>query len=476
MKNKIINLFIIALMTGLFSSCDEKNHYDAPAQAACVDPGLTKTKEVAQLWASAPTGSSPGATIVYSHVDVPGGPEIPDYIEGYVISSDEGGNFFKNMYIQPTDGSKGFNLSVDAYNLYTQDYQPGKKVFLKLNGLGYANPPDFARGLIFGDPPTDRFAVDRLASYKLKEHVIPSCDIISEDAIVHRITIAQAKSSDVYLNTLVELTDVQFASDSGTYDSNTTDDFDSSVDITDGVNTMVIRTSRFANFAGYKFPNGRGTIRGVLTKYGSGSNPYQIILRTERDVNLPNQRIDFATPIVGSAIVFSGAFTEDFESYSTTSPANRTFPKYINDPVLGSRYWGATTFSNNKYIQMTSFGGSAENNRSLFFLPVDFTAANTFSFQSKSGFTNGNVLKVYYILASDYTQGGIVDNTKLVDITSSFTISPGLSSGYPTNFTNSGNYAIPAGLTGNGYFIFEYVGSGITGLTSTMQIDNVIVN
>jgi hypothetical protein len=102
------------------------------------------------------------------------------------------------------------------------------------------------------------------------------------------------------------------------------------------------------------------------------------------------------------------------------------------------------------------------------------TAANTFSFKSKSGFTNGNVLKVYY--STDYIPGTNANNATLVDITSSFTISPGLSSGYPSAFTNSGNYNIPIGITGNGFFIFEYVGSGISGITSTMQIDDIVIN
>ena len=381
------------------------------------------------------------------------------------------------MYLQPLDGSKGFNLSVDDVNLYTKKLQPGKKVFVKLKGLSFANPTSFARGLIIGAAPTDVYAVDRIPTTSYKNFIVPACDVFSEEDIIHHITLAQATANDTYLNTLVEIDDVQFETDGGTYDSNTTDDFDSSIYITNGTNSLAIRTSRFANFAGYVTPSGRGKIRGVLTKYGTGSNPYQLVLRTERDTERMNgTRTDYSLPIVGNAIQYLGAFTENFESYSTSSPANRTFPKYINDPVVGSRFWANTIFNSNKYIQMTSFGGAAENNRSLFFIPVDMTAANTFSFQSKAGFHNGNVLKVYYILASDYTPGGVVNNASLVDITSNFTISPGLTSGYPTNFTNSGNYSIPANVTGNGYFVFEYIGSGISGLTTTMQIDNIVVN
>lgn len=457
-KKTVLVLFTISLLSGCVNDT-----FEAPITEECVDPGLVKNKEVTDIYAVAS-----GTTATYTANDI---------IEAVVVSSDEGGNFYKSMYLQPLDGSKGFNLSVDDVNLYTKKLQPGKKVFVKLKGLSFANPTSFARGLIIGASPTDVYAVDRIPTISYKSFIVPACDVFDEDDIIHHITLAQATANDTYLNTLVEIDDVQFETEGGTYDSNTTDDFDSSIYITNGTNSLAVRTSRFANFAGYVTPSGRGKIRGVLTKYGTGSNPYQLVLRTERDTEkMTGTRTDYSLPIVGNAIQYLGSFTENFESYSTSSPANRTFPKYINDPVLGSRFWANTIFSGNKYIQMTSFGGAAENNRTLFFVPVDMTAASTFSFQSKAGFHNGNVLKVYYILASNYTPGGVVNNASLVDITSNFTISPGLTSGYPTSFTNSGNYSIPASITGNGYFVFEYVGSGISGLTTTMQIDNIVVN
>ena len=471
MKNKIINLFIITSMIGLFSSCTEKDHYDAPVAEECVNPGLTKTKEVADLWASAPTGASPGATVVYHNYSIPGdptSPEIPDYIEGYVISSDEGGNFFKSMYIQPTDGSRGFNLSVDAYNLYTTHFQPGKKVFLKLNGLAYANPPTYARGLVFGAPPTDIYAVDRLAIGKLSEHLIPSCDVVSEDTFVKHLTLAQALN-DSYLNTLVEIDGVQFKTDCATYSKK---DFDTSLKIWTGSgSTLDVRTSRYANFAGTAVPSGNGKIRGVLSKYNTG---YQIILRTERDVKFTGARIATPPPpaIGGTSLTYSGSFTENFESYTATT-AGAALPKYINAVTVGSKYWDVGSYSNNEYIKTSAFNNGCTKN--YFIVPVDFTAANGFSFTTLDGYNDGVPLKVYY--STDFNPANSIDLATLVDITSKFTIADGrptTSAGYASDFTPSGNYAIPSSLTGNGYFIFEY--DGTTGKTTTMEIDDITVN
>jgi len=460
MKNIFKNSCILIMSIGLFSSC-VNDTYDTPKFDACVDPGLIKTKTIADIYAAATA-----ATKTYTADDI---------IEAYVVSSDEGGNFYKSMYFQAVDGSKGYNLSLDDANLYAKKFQPGKKVFLKLKGLAYANPTSFGVGLIFGAPPTAQFAVDRLATLDYPKYLVASCNSVSEDAIVNKITLAQA-FSDTYLNTLVEIDNVQFTDEAagGTYDSNRNDDFDSSIFVTDGAKSLTIRTSRFANFAGYKVPAGKGKIRGVLTKYNS---TFQIIMRTERDANMPNPRVDYTPTIIGAnSTVFPATVSETFESY-VSSPSQTNFPNYINDAAIGSRYWEVKTFSSNKYIQMTSFGSGGANNTYLF-VPVDMTAANNFSFRSNMGFWNGAVLKVYYVLATNYTSGGTVDTSKMVNITSGFTIPSTPTSGYGTTFTSSGIYTIPTTVTGNGYFVFEYAGNAnaFPAVTTTLQLDNITVN
>ncbi|WP_338408397.1 DUF5689 domain-containing protein [uncultured Flavobacterium sp.] len=453
MKNKIKNICIVIFSASLLSSC-VNDTFDTPVQDACVSPGLTKTKEVANIYAVASN-----TTVTYSADDI---------IEAYVISSDEGGNFYKSMYFQPIDGSKGFNLSVDEVSAYAKKLQPGKKVFLKLKGLAYANPSSYGRGLIFGAPPTEQYAVDRLTGLEYQKYLIPSCDAVSEDAIVHKITLAQA-FSDTYLNTLVEIDNVQFADESagGTYDTNRTDNYDSSIYVTNGTSSLTIRTSRFASFAGYKVPLGKGKIRGVLSRYNS---TYQIIMRTERDAMMSNERLDFNLPIGGSAIQYLPTFNENFESYAA-STAGAVFPKYVNDAFLGSRYWDVKAYSGNKYIQMTSYN-SGGSNKTYLAMPVAFTPGNKLSFKSKDGYNLGSVLKVYY--STNYVPGGDIGKATLVDITSSFAIAKGTTTGYATNFTNSGNYVIPSTLTGNGFFLFEYYGT--SSITTTMQIDDIIVN
>ena len=466
MKNKI-KLVVIASLTLMLTSC-VKEHYDAPGITDCVNPGLVKTKEVAAIY---PLGINPSGTPANSPTYL-----NDDIIEGYVISSDEGGNFYQSMYVQPTDGSKGFNISAEVKNIYTS-MEPGRKVFLKLKGLGYANPTSFGIGLIFGAPPTDKYAVDRIAALDVKKYLIPSCDEPKkEDDIVHKnLTIAQLTNpNNMYLNTLVEINNVQFndATAGGTYDTDRTDAFDSNTFVTDGTTELAIRTSRYANFAGFNTPTGSGKIKGVLTKYGTG---FQLILRTERDVEMDNPRIVSPShPLGGTSLVFGGTLVEPFTTYAV---ADKIFPKYINDQTVGNKYWQVKNFSGNNYIEMSSYAGATSPGvvaKSYFMVPVDFTAASTFTFKTEARYYYGPVLKVYYVKSQDFNNG-FLNTSVFTDITSSFNIQyPATNNTSLNSFSSAGVYTIPSTLTGNGYFVFEYSGGGT--VTTTMQIDDITIN
>ncbi|MEZ4838222.1 DUF5689 domain-containing protein [Flavobacterium sp.] len=470
MKN--IKFLLTAAISAILIGCVNSDNYDTPdLSGECND--LTANKLVTDITNLA------NSTIQFYPQPDENNDEVKDIIEAYVTSSDEGGNFYKSISFVSLDGSVGFSVPVDSYNLYTK-FEPGRKVFINLNNRYFMK--DFGSTIIGSlynnETPLDDTDDDvgRISGVEFESVITRSCTKVNEDELVNNITVAQA-ANDSYINKLIEFDAVQFTDESlgqNYYDEDVyTIGGGTNHEITDiNGNKIVVRVSQYANFASAQIPSGNGKLRGVLTKF---SSTYQFMIRTLEDVQMTNERveIDLFPPLVGNNIQYLGSFTENFESYGTSSPGNRQFPNYINDANIGSRYWANTTFGGNKYIQMTSFGGTPENNRSLFIVPVDMTAANTLSFQSKAGFVNGSVLKVYY--STDYIVGGNINDATLVDITSNFTISPGQASGYPTNFTNSGNYNIPASVTGNGFFIFEYVGAG-GGITTTMQIDNIVVN
>jgi hypothetical protein len=456
MKN--YKLIVTTIILATFSSCVNSDDYGVPnLSGECVT--IAKTKEVSDI-----TNIATATAVPYTTSET-----VVDYIEAYVTSSDEGGNFYKSISMMSLDGLKGFSMPVDNYNLYTE-FEPGRKVTIKLDKNRFFNKQHGST--VIGSSYNN--GVGRISGVEYKNVILRSCVDVEESTIVKNLTIAQAKN-DQYLNMLIEFDAVQFtdASLGKKY-------YDASLNSLGGAtnheisdqfgNRVIVRVSEFATFASNAVPSKNGKIRGVMTKYNSD---YQFMIRTLNDVDLTGDRlaIDLYPPLGGAGIVYDATLNEPFTSYTATN--QQVFPKYINDAAIGSKYWQVKTFSSNKYIQMSSFGGTPEANRTLFIVPVNMTSANTLSFKTKDGFNNGAVLKVYY--TTNYVPGTQITSATLVDITSSFTIATGTTTGYATNFTNSGTYNIPASVTGNGFFVFEYVGNG-SGTTTTMQIDDIVIN
>lgn len=457
MKN--YKLIVTTLMLATLSSCVNGDEYGVPNLTnECIT--IAKTKEVSDI-----TNIATATAVPYTTSET-----VVDYIEAYVTSSDEGGNFYKSISMMSLDGLKGFSMPVDNYNLYTE-FEPGRKVTIKLDKNRYFNKQHGST--VLGSSYNN--GVGRISGVEYKDVILRSCTDVNENTIVKNLTIAQAKN-DQYLNMLIEFDAVQFtdASLGKKYYDATLNSLGGATnhEISDQFgNKVILRVSEFATFAANAVPSKNGKIRGVMTKYNSD---YQFMIRTINDVNLTGTRlaIDLYPPLVGTGIVYDATLNEPFTSYTTTN--QQIFPKYINDAAVGSRYWQRKVFSGNTYIQMSSFGGTPEANRSLFIVPVNMTAASTLSFKTLSGYYNGAVLKVYY--TTNYVPGTQITTATLVDITSSFTIPVGPANAYASAFTSSGTYNIPAGVTGNGFFVFEYVGNGSGGATTTMQIDDIVIN
>lgn len=451
---KIQILTLISLLT-IFTACVNSDEYNTPdLSSECVN--LTATKEVSVIT----SGATSTATIYPTE----------DIIEAYVTSSDEGGNFYKSISFQSVDGNVGFSMPVDSYNLFNE-FEPGRLVYINMKDRYVST---YQSSTIIGSLYNGN--VGRISGVEYKDVIKRSCTDVDENDIVKHLSVSNAKNNQ-YINMLIEFDNVQFtdASLGKTFYDPSLNSIGGATNhlITDEFGqTIIVRVSEFANFATNAIPSGSGKIRGVLTKYNSD---FQFMVRTINDVNITNERLelDFFPPIVGDNIVYNATLNEPFTSYTATNQQN--FPKYINDAAEGSRYWQRKTFGGNTYLQVTSFGGgNTETNKVLFIVPVDMTAASTMSFKTNDGYNNGACFKVFY--TTNYVPGAQISTATLVDITSNFTISSGNTSGYGASFTSSGVYNIPASVTGNGFFVFQYLGNGVSGPTTTMQLDDIVIN
>lgn len=461
MKTNILKSVIAVASIGvLLFSCVNDDDYGVPT-STCVETTLVANKTIQDIPATSNVAQ-------YTQDDV---------IEGYVVSSDQGGNFFKTVSLQTLDGSAGFSIPMDIENTYTS-FQPGRKVLIRMRGL-YTDLSSGGKriGGIFVNSSGDAF-VGRMTRAQVQNAVIAACTLVPEANLVRTLTIPQLLN-DANINTLVELDGVQFtdAALGKTY-------YDSANDIGGATNweledvngnKVVFRTSSFAAFAGKLVSPKRGKVRGVLTKFCSGSScTYQFLARTEGDIKLTEERL-------------IPAFSENFESISNTG--NNQFislPGWTNVSMNnGSERWEARIFSNNKYAQFSPFGLTPpENNVDTRLITpainVGSTAGGTkfLTFNSKIGFANGEAVTAW--ISSNYVpapegstpaqQVAAVNAATWVQLNAIF--APQTTS-FPANFTSSGAVDLSS-YTGNVHISFRYVG-GTNGITSTYQIDDIKV-
>ncbi|WP_445456375.1 DUF5689 domain-containing protein [Flavobacterium sp. HNIBRBA15423] len=366
-------------------------------------------------------------------------------LEAYVTSSDEGGNFYKSISMVAFDDNNneyGFTVPVNEYNLFNM-YEPGRKVYIDLTNLHFMEDDytdDLQIGELFGND------IGRIALEKYKNKIFRSCEKINEDELVHHITLAEASNIN-YLHKLIEFDNVQFSNSAigKTYfDANNTAGSGTNYSIVDqDGNSILLRTSEYANFAGEKVPEGNGKIRGVLTKYGS---TYQFLIRTLNDVQLNNPRI---VPL----------FEESFDT---------NFSNWTNYSVSGAQQWYLATYGNPApSAAISGYSGGANNvNEDWLISPaIDLSTVSTatLTFETASRFT-GNLLEVK--ISTNYVGSGNPNLATWTDLSATLDTNTG-----SFIWTNSGPINLSSYTGSNVYLAFKYTSTASA--SRTWEVDNI---
>lgn len=382
-------------------------------------------------------------------------------VEGYVVSSDRSGNFYHSISIadQPTQSTFGVQLLLNKSNLYG-DFPVGARVRLQLKGTYVAKDGDLFK--IGNTHP--QYLLGDISYPNLPNHLSGVCkdgnlEIANVSPKVFD-NLADA-ANDGNLNQLIRINNVQFAEADG---RNTYVDqiakADTNRDLIDPKgNALAVRTSLFSNFGTHLLPTESGSITGVLQKF---KTTYQLIMNRAEDFSPEHPRFPIQQ-FGGENLNFNESFTENFDSYPEGILKS---PFFINYLEAGTKLWASAGSAKNRYARLSGYQSPGAV-RSLMIFPAQFTGLNSLSFETQDDFSSGKVLNVYY--TTDFTPGQSIDFSKLIDITSRFTISNENPNSYGSRFIKSGSYRIPA--TGKGYIIFEYTGNAQR--NTTMKIDNI---
>ena len=258
MKKSLIYIYtaLLALAGSVsLSSCDDD--FERPPMVVPTAKRHANTT-IAELKTKFYTGESNYATLVEKRDDG------TDYIiKGRVISSDQAGNFFKQLVIEDETGA--IQVNIDSYDLY-KSYQYGQEIVIDVTGL-YVGA--YGKLMQIGSTPNNNYP-GRIASDLATKQIEVNGLAEPEKVVAGEYTIAAL--NDLISNQeeflakqcrLVSIKDVTFK-DAGKA-TLADKDKNTSRTISDGTGDMIVYTSGYSDFYDYYCPEGKGTIVGILS-------------------------------------------------------------------------------------------------------------------------------------------------------------------------------------------------------------------
>ncbi len=417
-------------------------------------------------------------------------------MEGYVVSSDARGNFFKNLYIQdkPINPTAAIQIVADENDLF-QIYSPGRKVLVKLDrlALGEAFGGVVSLGFIDGGE-VDRITEGQIGDFVFAtdetEDIVPTPAQINPggitidelddngnpiddngDGIPNQIPAPQGILINID-NVQMPLDDVgsAYAFYSGTSSANR------SIESCDTGATTILRNSGFADFANTQFPTGQGSITAVLSAF---NDTEQLLIRSTNDVNLTGDRCDplifecgtLQNPAANSFI------NENFEGESLNQPVN--LPGWTNFIEAGTQTWETYTDNGtNASLGVSARVGSFQSGDASTVawlispnIPISSNQTVSLEFQTSNSFSDGSSLQVLFSSDWDGTEAGIT-NAEWGLLADANVVSDGE---FFANWVSSGVVDLSC-LEQDGYVAFKYSGSGSSNQDGTYELDEIEIN
>lgn len=396
---KKFQLFILFIGLTTFNACVEKDDFNTPIST---DVAFTPGANDIVMDINAVIGEFTQQGGIFTFEPLPNGNSR--YMTGYVISSDEGGNFFEEIVLQnaPSNPTAGIVVQIDVNPLYTL-YEFGRKVFIKLDGLTVAEDNGVLQiGVRSGNE------IDKIPAPLRNEHIIRD----SEVATITPLELSVSDFSNDKENLFIRLTDVQFNRDEVlgarplTFAGEPTDQFDGerTLETCPGNTAIVLSTSTFSDFKSLPLPANRGSIDGILTRDFFDSF-YTLVINSPEDINFTNdERCDPTILNCGLATTEGSnvLFDDDFETQVPFQlVSGNGWTNYIQEGTEGFEAYtaGGTNASLGVSVRVGAFGSGDASTISWLITPaidLDANPGATLSFQSSNSFSDSSELELLF--------------------------------------------------------------------------------
>ena len=205
-------------------------------------------------------------------------------LEGYVVSSDNAGNFFNVLYFQdsPNNPNAGLLIEFELRDSHLF-FSVGQKIFIKLKGLYLGKSRGvFKIGGVFTS--FGNRSVGRLPNNVIFDHVQVSCE--ANTGLVPNL-VSILDFNETMVNTLVKVENLEFiAEEIGQPFAEVEEETKRNlVDCDD--NEVVLVNSGYSDFQAELLPNGQGTLTGILSL---DRDEFQLIIRDLDDITFEQDR------------------------------------------------------------------------------------------------------------------------------------------------------------------------------------------
>ena len=307
MKNKLFNAFLLLAMVGMMFTACKKEYPEPPIQDLPIGTVYTIDEILAM---------EPG-TVFTDDASVYG-----------IITADEvSGNLYKAAFMQ----DRATGAAIELYLNAVSGVRIGDSVRIYLKDVTYA---------MYNNLP-------QLSNFEADGHIVI---LANNKPIEPEVTTIADVNAGNHLAQLIRLENVRFteqntfAEPSG-YGNRTL------ADPTDYSQTVLVRTSNYANFANDSLPQGTGSLVAIATVYNS---TWQLLLRSARELEF-----DGYVPGGDNGLPYYQDFASSFGTYTTYDVAGPQSWEIDYNTAKMTGYANSTNYANEDWLISAKF--SLEN-------------------------------------------------------------------------------------------------------------------
>lgn len=299
MKNKVFNQFLLLALVGvLFASC-KKEYPEPPIQ----DLPIGTVYTIDSILALEPGTVFTEDASVY----------------GIVTADEQSGNLYKSAFIQDRATGAAIELHLNAVS----GVRIGDSIRVYLKDVTYA---------LYNRLP-------QLTGFGPDGHIII---LANNKPIKPALTTIANINAGQHLAGLVRLENVKFT-EQNTFADPTTYGNRTLADPMDFSQTVIVRTSNYANFANDSLPQGTGNLVAIASVY---NNTWQLLIRSARELEFEGYVPGGGEPV----LPYYQDFTSSFGTYSIYSVAGDQEWKLAYSTAAISGYENGTNYTNEDWL------------------------------------------------------------------------------------------------------------------------------